>query len=165
MSKIDKETLEVIQRAHELFRREGLTLAVAESCTGGLISHYITYIPGASTFFEAGIVIYSSKSKKVILGVASKTVLSHGVVSEEIAREIAEKVRDLLEVDFSLSTTGNLGPDTLEGKEMGLVYIAVSTKEQTLSKEMKFIGGRKENKEKAALAALRLLVEVVEMMG
>ncbi|NOY39737.1 MAG: CinA family protein [Nitrospirae bacterium] len=155
------ETLEVVYGIHEIFREKGLTLSVAESCTGGLISHYITALPGASAFFEAGVVTYSIESKKRILGVSPEIISTHGVVSEETARDMAEKVRQLTGTSCSISTTGNLGPDVLEDKEAGLVYMAVSTETQTLTREMRFTGDRGEIKESAALAALKLLVEGV----
>ncbi|MEC4686389.1 MAG: CinA family protein [Nitrospirota bacterium] len=155
------ETLEVVSGIHEIFREKGLTLSIAESCTGGLISHYITSLPGASAFFEAGVVTYSIESKERILGVSPEIISTHGVVSEETARDMAEKVRQLTGTTCSLSTTGNLGPDVLEDKEAGLVYMAVSTVTQTLSREMRFTGDRGEIKESAALAALKLLVEGV----
>jgi PncC family amidohydrolase len=159
---MSKEILKVIQRVHELFKKKGLTLSVAESCTGGLISHYITILSGASNFFEAGVVSYSAEAKKEILMVSSDIISKYGVVSEETAREMAEKMRALTKTDFSLSITGNLGPDVLEGKDRGLVYIAVSKKSQTFSKELRLKGNREENKKKAALLALQFLIEMVE---
>jgi PncC family amidohydrolase len=159
---MDKKASEVILRVHELFKKKGLTLSVAESCTGGLISHYITALPGASNFFEAGVVAYSIEFKKRILGVSSETISRHGVVSEETAREMAEKIRVIAKTDFSFSTTGNLGPDVLEGKEKGLVYIAVAKAGQTFTKELRLKGNREENKEDASIEALRFLIETVE---
>jgi PncC family amidohydrolase len=159
---MDEEILEVIYKVHELFEKKVLTLSVAESCTGGLISHYITTLPGASTFFEAGVVAYSIEFKKKILGVSSETISRYGVVSEEAAGEMAEKIRVLAKTDFSLSTTGNLGPDVLEGKEKGLVYIAVSKTGQTFTKELRLEGNREENKEDAALAALKFLIDKIK---
>jgi PncC family amidohydrolase len=149
-----------MQKVHELFKKKGLSLSVAESCTGGLISHYITALPGASNFFEAGVVSYSAEMKKEILGVSSAIISKYGAVSEETAREMAEKIRTLTRTDFSVSTTGNLGPDVLEGKEKGLVYIAVSKEGMTFSKELRLTGNREENKADAALEALRFLVEI-----
>jgi PncC family amidohydrolase len=159
---MDKKASEVILRVHELFKKKGLTLSVAESCTGGLISHYITALPGASNFFEAGVVSYSAKAKKKILDVSSDIISKYGMVSEKTAREMAEKIRKLTKTNFSLSTTGNLGPDVLEGKEKGLVYIAVSKKGKTFSKELRLKGNREENKEDASIEALRFLIETVE---
>jgi PncC family amidohydrolase len=159
---MNRQTLEVIRKVHELFRKKGLTLSVAESCTGGLISHYITVLPGASNFFEAGVVSYSAGAKRTILGVSSETVSKYGVVSDQAAKEMAERVRKLARTDFSLSTTGNLGPDTLEGKEKGLVYISVSRAGGISSRELKLKGNREENKEGAALAALKFLLKTAE---
>jgi len=159
---MDRRTLEVIQKVHELLKKKGLTLSVAESCTGGLISHYVTALPGASNFFEAGVVSYSAETKRTILGVSSETVSKYGVVSDQTAREMAEKMKKLAKTDFSLSTTGNLGPDTLEGKEKGLVYISISRAGGTFSKELRLKGNREENKEEASLSALEFLIEIAE---
>ena len=157
-----QELLKVIKKVHKIFKKKGLTLSVAESCTGGLISHYITTLSGASAFFVAGIVSYSEDAKKTLLGVSSKTIQHYGVVSEETAREMAEKVRLLTKTDYSISTTGNLGPDVLEGKERGLVYIAASKEGKTISKKLQLKGDREANKEEASLSALRLLIELIE---
>jgi len=159
---MNKKTLKIIQRVHNFFNNKSLTCSVAESCTGGLISHYITALPGASNFFEAGVVSYSAEMKKEILGVSSAIISKYGAVSEETAREMAEKIRRLTKTDFSVSITGNLGPDVLEGKEKGLVYIAVSKEGMTFSKELRLTGSREENKEEAALEALRFLVEITD---
>lgn len=158
---MDKEILEYIERVHMFFKKNGLTLSVAESCTGGLISHYMTMLPGASAFFEAGVISYSAEAKQKILGISSETISRFGIVSEETAKEMSEKIRALTKTDFSLSTTGNLGPDVLEGKEKGLIYIAVSNKEGVFLKQIKVTGTREENKERASLGALKFLVETM----
>lgn len=162
MANSDNKILEVVQRVHEFFITRDLTLSLAESCTGGLISHYLTALPGASAFFRAGVVSYSAEMKINILGVSSDIIASYGVVSEQTAKEMAEKVRVLTGTDFSVSTTGNLGPDVLEGKEKGLVYIAVSKEGNTFSKDLHLKGNREENNEEAALAALKFLIEMAE---
>jgi nicotinamide-nucleotide amidase len=159
---MDKKISRVIQKVHELFKGRGLTLSVAESCTGGLISHYITALPGASVFFKAGLVVYSAEMKKKILGVSSDIIKKHGIVSRETAEEMAKKVRVSAGTDFSVATTGNLGPDVLEEKERGLVFLAVSGTGQIFSKELHVTGDRTANKEEAALSALRFLIEIVE---
>ncbi len=158
---MDDEILDVIKRVHEIFKKRGLTLSVAESCTGGLISHYITALPGASNFFEAGVVTYSAATKREILGISASTIENYGVISESTAKEMAEKVRSLTGTDYSLSTTGNIGPEVLEGKEKGLVYIAVSRTGRTILKELRLTGDREENKEAASLSALKLLLEML----
>lgn len=159
---MDKETFMLIQKVHEIFKKKGLKLSVAESCTGGLISHYITLLPGASTFFEAGVVTYSAESKKKILGLQSKTISSHGVISKETAKEMAERMRLLTKTGCAVSTTGNLGPDSLEGKDIGLIYTAVSMVGKTFVKELRLNGNREEIKERAAVSALEFIIEVIE---
>ncbi len=154
-----EEALKIIRDVHELFTGKGLKLSVAESCTGGLISHYLTWLPGASRFFEAGVVTYSVSSKENILGVSSETISSYGVVSRETAKEMAEKIRLLTGTDYALSTTGNLGPDILEGKERGLVYAGISKEGKTIIKELRLKGTRIKNREDAALLSLKFLMD------
>ena len=157
-----KEALKIIESMHEIFKKKGLKLSVAESCTGGLISHYITMLPGASTFFEAGVVTYSAESKMRIFGLSLETISSYGVVSGETAKEMAERIRLLTNTDCALSTTGNLGPEALEGKDVGLVYAAVSIYGNTFVKELRFTGERQEIKERAAVSALEFLLEIMK---
>ncbi|MEK7308110.1 MAG: CinA family protein [Nitrospirota bacterium] len=159
---MNKEALKTIKKVHDLFKKKKLTLSVAESCTGGLISHYLTVLPGASIFFKAGIIAYSAAVKKSVLHVSSAVLREYGIVSAETAKEMAQKVRTLAKTDFSLSTTGNLGPDVLEGKMQGLVYIAVSKHGKTISRELRLKGNREKNKENASLSALRFLNELAE---
>jgi PncC family amidohydrolase len=159
---MERESTELLESVQKILTEGGMTLAVAESCTGGLISHYITSVPGSSAFFRAGIVAYSEDIKEGVLGVSADTIGRYGLVSAETAVEMAEKVRVLTKSDFSLSTTGNLGPDVLEEKERGLVYIAAVGKRKSISEELHLKGGRDDNKEAAALAALRLLLEFTE---
>jgi PncC family amidohydrolase len=150
------ETLTVIKKVHSFFKNTALTLSAAESCTGGLVSHYLTTLSGASAFFAGGVICYSEKTKTDIIGVSNEIIRVNGVVSKETAREMAEKVRLLVKTDFSISTTGNLGPDALEGKEKGLIY------GKTVSRELRLGGNRDANKEEAAISALRLLIELAE---
>jgi nicotinamide-nucleotide amidase len=108
------------------------TIAVAESCTGGLIAHRITNVSGSSEMFVDGCVTYSNESKTRLLGVREETLKSHGAVSEEIAREMAEGIRACSKTNFGISTTGIAGPTggTPE-KPVGLVYIGLATPERT----------------------------------
>lgn len=146
---------------HSIFKKKGLTLSVAESCTGGLICHYLTALPGASNFLEAGVVTYSAESKKRILGISQKIFSTYGIVSEETARQMAERIRTLTKTDVAVSTTGNLGPDVLENKPKGLVFVAVSSKKGTVIKQLQLNGTRAQIKEKAVFSALKFLSEVV----
>jgi nicotinamide-nucleotide amidase len=153
---------QIVSKVHDLLKGRGLTLAVAESCTGGLICHYLTEQPGASAFFVAGVVSYVKEMKERILGVSPETIEIYGVVSGETAREMAEKTRVLAGTDYSLSSTGNLGPDVLEGKERGLVYVGACSRTKTFTRELHLKGDRACNKKEGALKALEFLVEVVE---
>ncbi len=157
---MDKETAETIQQVHRLFKERHLTLSVAESCTGGLVSHYLTSLPGASEFFEAGLVTYSYEAKRRILDIPAGELEKYGAISEETARKMAEQARTLTGTDYGLATTGNLGPGVLEGRERGLVYIAAGTDESVIARRLVLSEERGPNKKRAALEALKLLIEL-----
>ncbi|MEW6116943.1 MAG: CinA family protein [Nitrospirota bacterium] len=159
---MEQAILEVVGALHAHCKQRGLTLAVAESCTGGLVSHYITALPGASLFFKAGFVTYATEIKERVLGVPPVVLSAYGVVSEETAQAMAQRARVIARTEYALATTGNLGPDVLENKEKGLVYIAVCREGATLSRRLQLSGSRAEIKEKASLEALRFLVETIE---
>jgi PncC family amidohydrolase len=89
---MNQETKDIVKKVHELFRGREYTLSTAESCTGGLISHYITTLPGASNFFKGAVVSYSEEMKRDILGVSPEILHKYGVVSRETAQEMAEKI-------------------------------------------------------------------------
>lgn len=159
---MDAELFAATEKVKGLFVRRGFSLSVAESCTGGLLSSALTDVPGASGYFTLGVVAYSAGVKQKVLGVSPETIRAHGVVSEAVAREMAERVRELAGTDFSLSTTGNLGPEAIEGKERGLLYIAASRRAKTAARELRLKGDREANKRGAALCALLMLMEFVE---
>ncbi|MFX1434879.1 MAG: CinA family protein [Promethearchaeota archaeon] len=140
-------------------KRKKLLLAVAESCTGGYISHMITNISGASNVFERGIVCYSNKSKIEILNVNPKSIETFGAVSETVARQLAYNIRVLSNVDIGIGITGIAGPTggTID-KPIGLVYIGFSTKEETLIKKYNFNTDRINFKE----LVLEKIVEFLE---
>ncbi|MGY4706759.1 CinA family protein [Candidatus Bipolaricaulota sp. J31] len=142
----------------ELLRENGLTLAVAESCTGGLVSSLITDVPGSSDYFLGGVVAYSNEVKEKVLGVPRNILESVGAVSAECARAMAEGVRRLMGADIGLATTGIAGPTGgTPTKPVGLVYIALSHPEGTLVREFRLTGSRRGNKHSAAHEVLTLL--------
>jgi nicotinamide-nucleotide amidase len=153
----------ILNEIHLFFKKEQLVLSVVESCSGGLIASLITDIPGASGFFDSGIVAYSNESKTNLVSVKSTTLIKQGVISEETARQMAEGMRRLRKTDYTLSITGNLGPSALEEKDVGLVYFAVSSQDGTVSKEMRFTGTRKRIKKLAAWHALNFLHQVLPL--
>jgi len=140
-----------------------LTIAVAESCTGGLIAHRLTNVPGSSTYFLGGVVAYSNQVKERVLEVSGKTLSVHGAVSEECAREMAHGVRRLLGTDVAISSTGIAGPTggTPE-KPVGLVYVALAAQDHERCERHLWQGDRLENKRQTAEAALEMLRQYLE---
>lgn len=124
------------QDAVLILKQNNMTVATAESCTGGLLSTLITSVSGASSVFGLGICSYAAKAKINTLGVSAETVEKYGTVSEFTAREMAECVRKLGDADIGLSVTGVAGPDPTENKPVGLVYIALSDKNITITKQL-----------------------------
>ena len=142
----------------DLLIKNGLRIAVAESCTGGLIAHKLTNIPGSSNYFERGIVAYSNKAKVELLGVSEGTLDRYGAVSSETAIEMAEAVRRRSRTDIGLSSTGIAGPSGgSREKVVGLVYIGYSDSKQRYSERYIFSRQRDINKERFAIAALNVL--------
>ncbi|MBK8252496.1 MAG: competence/damage-inducible protein A [Polyangiaceae bacterium] len=149
---------EVVGRA---VRNRGYHMAVAESCTGGLVSHLLTSYP-ASDYLIGGAVTYANSAKTRLLGVAEDTLRGHGAVSAEVAAEMAEGVRRLCECDVGVAITGIAGPSGgTATKPVGLVYWAVSHPGGTIVKDRVFPGDRDEVRVAAAYAALDLLRRVV----
>lgn len=150
-------------RAGEILRAKGLTLGVAESCTGGLVMHRLTNIAGSSAYLLGGVVAYSNAVKQSLLRVRQGTLIAYGAVSEQVASEMALGVRDLLHVDITLSITGIAGPDggTPE-KPVGLTYIGLAGPNKLVSVQRHIWNGDREaNKQASAEAALKLLVDTL----
>jgi nicotinamide-nucleotide amidase len=136
----------------------GFTLAVAESCTGGLISERLTNVPGSSKYFVEGLVTYSNESKTRLLGVDKKLILEFGAVSQQVARDMARGVRHRAKTDFGLAVTGIAGPDGgSEEKPVGLVFIALADEAHTEHKRFVLPGDRELIRWRASQAALDML--------
>jgi PncC family amidohydrolase len=150
---------DLAKRAGESLKERGLTLSLAESCTGGLIAHRITNISGSSDYFLGGVVAYSNEVKEKILGVPHNILVQYGAVSEECARAMAEGARRLFASDLALAVTGIAGPTggTPE-KPVGLVYIALAAEEGMRCKKHIWNGDRLQNKAQSAEAALEMLL-------
>jgi nicotinamide-nucleotide amidase len=152
----DDEDLE--QVIGKLLLERQLTLAVAESCTGGLISDRITNVPGSSNYFDRSYITYSNDAKLADLGVPSAVILKHGAVSREVAEAMAEGARTKANTDIGLSTTGIAGPTGgSTEKPVGLVWIGYSDRSGTLALRFTLGDERRRIKERAAQAALELL--------
>ena len=153
---VDQEELESV--LGRLLILHSLKLAAAESCTGGMIAHRITNVPGSSQYFERGVVAYSNESKIDILGVRSETISSHGAVSKQVAEEMASGIRRIAGTDIGISTTGIAGPagGTPE-KPVGLVWLGYADEEEALAVQFNFGDNRLRVKERATQAALELV--------
>lgn len=143
-------------------RKKGLTLATAESCTGGMISALITAIPGSSSVFERGFVTYSNASKTELLGVDADLISEHGAVSEPVAVAMASGGRIRAKVDICISVTGIAGPDggTAE-KPVGTVYIAVVAGHEVFAATCQFKGDREAVRLQSVEKALSMLREML----
>lgn len=115
-----------------LLKEKGLTIATAESCTGGMLSAFITSVSGVSEVFELGITSYSCRIKNKILNVDSKTLETKGAISEETAKQMAENVRAKADSDIGVSVTGVAGPTKSEGHPVGYIFIGVSGNKGTV---------------------------------
>ncbi|MBT8271514.1 MAG: competence/damage-inducible protein A [Bacteroidia bacterium] len=137
----------------------GQTLAVAESCTGGEISHRLTSHPGASNYYKGSLVSYSTESKQDILGVDSSLVNRHSVVSEAVAKEMAVKVKERFNTDYGLSTTGNAGPTKGDSNaEVGTVFIGIATPDRVFAQEFQLGNQRQKVITKAVNKAFEMLL-------
>lgn len=144
----------------ELLIKKRWTISIAESCTGGLMSHRLTNIPGSSSYFLCGFVTYSNSAKIDILGVKIETINNHGAVSGQIAIEMARGARIMTRSTLALSITGIAGPGgATESKPVGLVYIGMSDLREDIYQKFNFLGNRLENKFQSTQNALKLLKE------
>ncbi len=149
----DEERIEEV--VGRLLTERSLTLSVAESCTGGLISHRITNVSGSSAYFMGGTVVYSNEAKVRILGVKEETLKSFGAVSAETAKEMAEGVRRCIPSDIGIAVTGIAGPTGgTKEKPVGTVFIGLSTKDKTVTKRYRFFGEREQIKLNSSMMAL-----------
>jgi PncC family amidohydrolase len=140
-----------------LLTRHHLTLAAAESCTGGLLSHRLTNVPGSSAYFLGGVVAYAYDVKEQVLGVDHATLYGQGAVSEAVARQMAQGVRRALHADLGLAITGIAGPGGgMPGKPVGLTWIALAAPDTETAERYVWAGDREANKALSAEAALRL---------
>jgi len=140
-----------------------LTVAAAESCTGGLVGHAITEVPGSSGHFRGSIVAYADGVKTALLDVPASTIAAHGAVSAQVAVAMATGVRQRAGVDLGVAVTGIAGPDggTAE-KPVGLTYVAIAGPAGTEVRRFTWSGDRSANKRAAATAALELLLDAAE---
>ena len=146
-------------RLGRLLIENGLWLAVAESCTGGMLGHLITNVPGSSSYFKGGVIAYANEIKMGILGVTTETLDSYGAVSEQTVLEMAKGVRDVFRADIGISVSGIAGPDGgTEEKPVGTVWIGLSTSGYDLAESCSFSGDRERIKQQAAQSAIEIAI-------
>ncbi len=151
-----EEELEAV--VGRLLKEKGYTIAVAESCTGGLVQDRITNVSGSSEYFMGGMVTYSNESKMKFLGVQVASLNQYGAVSDVVAREMATGVREAVGTTIGVSTTGIAGPTgATPEKPVGLIYIGLATPDAVLARRFVFTNDRRLNKELGAQAALELV--------
>lgn len=132
------------QELSELFKSAGRTLGSAESFTGGSFAASITALSGASKFFKGALVTYATEEKIKLLGIDPKRVETYGVVSQEIAGDMAMHTKYILDVDYAISFTGNAGPEAMENKPVGEIYIGVTAYQTTQVFKYLLNGNREE---------------------
>lgn len=143
-----------------------LRVATVESCTGGLVGHLITEVPGSSAYFVGGFVTYSDELKREVVGVPHDVLAAHGAVSAQVAMAMATGGRERTGADLAVSVTGIAGPDGgTPAKPIGLTYVAVADGKGVAVRRHVWTGDRSDNKRRSAAVALELLLERVEAAG
>jgi PncC family amidohydrolase len=156
----DEELLELARRVGIACRGRGLTFGTAESCTGGLVAHLITEVPGSSEYFIGGLVTYSNQVKTTLVSVQSDVIDAHGAVSAQVAKAMAEGARQRLAVDVAVAVTGVAGPDGgTVAKPVGLTYVAVADPAGDGVRRFVWDSDRAGNKRLSAAAALGLVLD------
>lgn len=150
----------LVIRLGQLLVQRRVRLALAESCTGGMLGEWITAVPGSSAYFLGGVLSYDDSVKERLLGVPPDVIRTHGAVSAECALAMARGVRDLLRADVAVSITGVAGPGGgTYAKPVGTTFVALSTPQSERVAQHLWSGTRQENREQSAQAALKMLID------
>jgi nicotinamide-nucleotide amidase len=158
----DPEIFALAQQVGERLRKLRKSIAVAESCTGGLLGAALTDVPGSSAYFLGGVISYADQVKRDELGVSETTLRRYGAVSEETAAAMASGVRQRLRADIGVSITGVAGPDAEGAKPVGLTFIGIAAAVAT-TQRFQWTGDRWDNRRRSVIAALELLVRAPEL--
>ena len=159
----DDPLVALAERLYRICLDRGVTVATAESCTGGLVAHAITEIAGSSAYYRGGFVTYADDVKRDALGVPADVLAAHGAVSAQVARAMAEGARARLSTDLAVAITGIAGPGGGSAeKPVGLTYVAVADGAGVDVRRHQWTGDRSTNKRDSAVAALELVLERLE---
>jgi PncC family amidohydrolase len=157
----DPEIFSLASQVGERLQRQGRWLAVAESCTGGLLGAALSDVPGSSAYFLGGVISYADRVKVEQLGVPAELLQRYGAVSEPVATAMASGVRQLLRADVGVSITGVAGPSAEGSKPVGLTFIGIAAVSSS-THQFQWSGDRWDNRRRSVIAALELLVQVLE---
>ncbi|MGI6772348.1 MAG: CinA family protein [Acutalibacteraceae bacterium] len=162
-------TVNELQTIAQRLTQKGLTISLAESCTGGLVSKLLTDLPGSSAYYKYGVVAYSNEAKVRLLGVKEETLAAYGAVSSETAAEMSQGIRSIGNTSIGIGITGIAGPDSDNTlKPVGLIYISLSADGFLDTREFRtsFVGDvRSSNRNFAADAALKMLAEYLNRLS
>ncbi len=159
---LDQEIFSLAKRVGGMLRERGQSIAVAESCTGGLLAGALTDVPGSSAYFLGAVVAYADRVKVEQLGVSKGVLATAGAVSAATAAAMAIGVRKRLQADIGVSITGVAGPDAEENKPAGLTFIAIASPEAT-TERYEWTGDRWGNRRNSVHAALGLLAQTLRL--
>lgn len=157
--------MKLISNIGDALKKNGSKISTAESCTAGYISNLLTSVPGSSNYFEGSLIVYSNKAKINILGVEEALIESYTEVSEQVARRMAERIKEIMGTDYSIATTGYAdinGYGTSENPP-GTIYIAVCTPDETIVKKIILDSSRSRNIYLATMEALDILTKKLEI--
>jgi PncC family amidohydrolase len=156
----DEELLDLARRVAAVCRERAVRLGAAESCTGGLVGHLITEVPGSSDYFSGALVTYANDVKVALADVPEPVLAAHGAVSAQVAKAMADGTRQRLKVDVAVAVTGVAGPDGgSESKPVGLTYVAVADADGDAVRRFVWDSDRTGNKRLSAAAALELVID------
>lgn len=152
--------IHLLNNVSDELKKQKLSIATAESCTGGLLAHYLTNISGSSEYYYQGVISYSNIAKIDLLDVSENIIETYGAVSKQTARAMAIGIKEKAHVDIGISTTGVAGPTGgTKEKPIGLVFVGISTSKNTEVIKFIFKGDRLQNKENTCTESLKLLLE------
>jgi nicotinamide-nucleotide amidase len=154
--------IKLVNKVSDELKKHQVTIATAESCTGGLLAHTLTNVSGSSEYFDRGVICYNNIAKMELLSVPEQLLTNYGAVSKQVAAAMAKTIQQRSKVDIGIATTGIAGPTGgTKDKPVGLVFIGVSTKDTVVVKEFLFSGDRLAIKDNTCTAALELLLETI----
>jgi PncC family amidohydrolase len=158
--------MELVRQISKNLRRHKAKIATAESCTAGCISKLLTSIPGSSDYFEGSLVVYSNKAKISVLGVDEGLIDTYTEVSGQVACAMAERVKELMDTEYSIATTGyaDYNGYGTEENPAGTIYVAISTPKETTVKRLELNHSREKNTHLATIAGLEMIQEATKSL-